>query len=221
MKKIGTVTTGQSPRTDIVPNLGKIIGDEVIFIETGALDGLSRVEIDKLRPRDDEDVIVSRMRDGSEVTFGKSRILPRMQHCIDELNSKGVDLIAILCAGEFPEFKSKCLIIRPDKLMYGFLDSLRNLKKVGIMVPNERQITPFQRIFTDKGYDVVVTMFSPYRGDPPRESLLELIGEEISVVLMTCMGYTNKMKDKVKKTVNKPVITTQSLLAKAIQELTH
>jgi len=219
--KIGTVTPGQSPRIDIVPNLGKIIGDEVTFIERGALDGLSRAEIDKLRPRDDGDILVSRMRDGSEVIFGKSQILQRMQDCIDELNSRNVDLIAILCASEFPEFKSKCPIIRPDKLMYGFLDSLRNLKKVGIMVPNEQQIIPHQRIFTERGYDVAVLSFSPYRGGSLREVLLEIMKEEISIVLMTCMAYTKEMKDQVKKTVNKPVITTQSLLAKAIQELTH
>ncbi len=36
---IGTVTIGQSPRVDLIPELRAILGEEVQIIEAGALDG--------------------------------------------------------------------------------------------------------------------------------------------------------------------------------------
>ena len=39
---IGTVTIGQSPRIDVVPEIAAILGDNIIINEAGALDGLSK-----------------------------------------------------------------------------------------------------------------------------------------------------------------------------------
>ncbi|NCB17973.1 MAG: hypothetical protein EOM65_17595 [Synergistales bacterium] len=44
-KIIGTVTIGQSPRTDVIPDIASILGPDVEIREAGALDGLSRDEI--------------------------------------------------------------------------------------------------------------------------------------------------------------------------------
>lgn len=87
----------------MVPSLRKMIGGSVEFVEAGALDDLTKEEILKLTPKSDADLLVSRTRDGSEIIFGKSHIIPRLQKCIDSLNAKGVEAIALLCAGSFPD----------------------------------------------------------------------------------------------------------------------
>jgi protein AroM len=40
-KKIGIITIGQSPRTDVVPEMSALFGEGVEVLECGALDGLS------------------------------------------------------------------------------------------------------------------------------------------------------------------------------------
>jgi len=45
MSRLGAVTIGQSPRTDIIPDLRTVLGAEVEIVEAGALDGLSPEEI--------------------------------------------------------------------------------------------------------------------------------------------------------------------------------
>ena len=85
MKKIGAITVGQSPRVDLIPEIQPILGDSVEIIQAGALDGLSKEEIAKFVPRPGENVLVSRLTDGTSATFGESYILPRLQLCIDDL----------------------------------------------------------------------------------------------------------------------------------------
>jgi len=219
VRKVGLVTTSQTPRTDVVPSLREMISRSIEFVEVGALDDLAREEILKLTPKSDSDVLVSRVRDGSEVIFGKSHIIPRLQRCIDALNSEGVEAIALLCAGNFPRFESKAPIVRPDLLMYGFLKSIPNMKKVGLLVPNERQQEPIGREFRDEGFEVVTSWLSPYREGPVENAVKPFKREDVTLVSLLCMGHTLELKEKVVRLTSKPTVLSQSLLAKAIDEL--
>jgi len=219
VRRVGLVTTSQTPRIDVVPSLRRIVRGSVEFVEAGALDDLTREEILKLAPKNDEDVLVSRIRDGSEVVFGKSHIIPRLQRCIDSLNSEGVESIALLCAGSFPKFQSKAPIVRPDLLMYGFLKSIPNMGKVGLLVPNERQQEPIGREFRDEGIEVVTSWLSPYREGSVEDAVKPFRSDEVTVISLLCMGYTPELKEKVVRFTSKPAVLSQSLLAKAIDEL--
>jgi len=219
MKRVGLLTTSQTPRTDVVPTLRKLIQGNVEFVEAGALDDLTRQEILKLAPKSDADVLVSRARDGSEIIFGKSHIIPRLQRCIDTLNSKGVEAIALLCAGSFPRFESKAPIVRSDLLTYGFLKSIPNMEKVGLLVPNEKQQEPIGREFRDEGFEVVTSWLSPYREGSVEDAVKPFKREDVTLVSLLCMGYTPELKEKVVRFTSKPAVLSQSLLAKAIDEL--
>ena len=219
MKEIGLVTTSQTPRSDVVPSLRKMIGGSVEFVEAGALDDLTKEEILKLTPKSDADLLVSRTRDGSEIIFGKSHIIPRLQKCIDSLNAKGVEAIALLCAGSFPRFESKAPIIRPDLLMYGFLKSIPNLKKVGLLVPNEKQQGPIGKEFEEEGFQVVTSWLSPYQQGSVEEAMRPFKRDDVTVISLLCMGHSLELKEKVVQVTSKPAVLSQSLLAKAIDEL--
>ena len=50
--KIGLVTIGQAPRTDVVPEMRALLGPVVEVLEAGALDGMTPEEIAMLRPHE-------------------------------------------------------------------------------------------------------------------------------------------------------------------------
>lgn len=81
-EKNGAITVGQSPRVDLIPEIQPILGDSVEIIQAGALDGLSKEEIAKFVPRPGENVLVSRLTDGTSATFGESYILPRLRFAL-------------------------------------------------------------------------------------------------------------------------------------------
>ena len=80
--KIGAITVGQSPRTDVTGDILPIFQGKIELIERGALGGLTREDIARFAPRGDDYVLVSRLCDGSSVTFGESYIVDRLQNGI-------------------------------------------------------------------------------------------------------------------------------------------
>lgn len=73
--KIGAVTIGQSPRTDVMADMKAILGEEVEVLEAGALDGISMEEIKQMEPAKGDYVLVSRLQNGEFAKFGESFIL--------------------------------------------------------------------------------------------------------------------------------------------------
>ena len=107
MTKVGLITVGQSPRSDVVPDMAAILGGDVEIVEAGALDGLTREQITRLAPEGDDEILVTRLADGSSVFVGKSKVIPRIEAQIAALEDRGVTLNVLLCTGEFPQLAAR------------------------------------------------------------------------------------------------------------------
>ena len=105
MTKVGLITVGQSPRSDVVPDMAAILGGDVEIVEAGALDGLTRAEMEPLAPEGDDEILVTRLADGSSVFVGKSKMITRIEAKIAALEDRGVALNVLLCTGEFPKLR--------------------------------------------------------------------------------------------------------------------
>ncbi|MEM1551638.1 MAG: AroM family protein [Candidatus Bathyarchaeia archaeon] len=84
-----------------------MLGQAVRLMEKGALDGLAKDEVDRLAPRAEDYVLVTRLMDGTSVKVARRLIVPKIQRCIEELEGLEVDLNVLLCTGELPRFKSQ------------------------------------------------------------------------------------------------------------------
>ena len=219
--RIGMVTIGQTPRVDLVPEIKKLLPVGIEVIEKGALDGLTLEEVERFEPKEDDVCFVTRMRDGTEVTIGRSHILPRLQERISELDQEGVAVIALLCSGEQPNFQSEKPLIRPIELQSGVLSSISIKNRLGVMVPLERQIDSCVEAFQGLGFRTIGVSFSPYKNDKEKAIVEAAKGlmEEVDLIFMNCFGYTLEMKRKVREITGKPVILVRSLLARLLGEL--
>jgi len=142
--KIGLITIGQSPRTDVTPILRDILGTKVELIEKGALDCLGKKEIEKLASTARDYTLVTRLRDGTSVKVARRYITSKIQKCIEELEELGVDLNLLLCTAEFPALKAKKPLIMPDKLLSNIVRCVKS-GKIGIVVPEKEQIPHMER----------------------------------------------------------------------------
>ena len=77
--KIGAITIGQAPRTDVTEDIMRLFDGKVELLQRGGLDGLTKEEIARFAPEKGDYVLVSRLTDGSSVTFAERHILPRLQ----------------------------------------------------------------------------------------------------------------------------------------------
>ena len=70
--KIGAITIGQSPRTDITGDICPLLAPNITLQEYGALDPFDADYINQnFAPGPDSSVLVTRMRDASQVIIGE------------------------------------------------------------------------------------------------------------------------------------------------------
>ena len=110
--KIGAITIGQAPRTDITRDILPLLPDYMTLTEYGALDDMTYEEVmSQFAPSEDDEVLVSRMRDGRQAKFTERFIRPLVQKKIDQAEAEGVSAIILFCTGVFPEFRHQVLFI--------------------------------------------------------------------------------------------------------------
>lgn len=218
--KIGMITIGQSPRTDVTPDLVGVWRDRVDIIQKGALDGLTLEEIQKMGPEEGDYTLVTRLKDGTQVIIGKKHILPKVREKVRELNEEEVDVILLLCTGEFPEMESKILIIKPQEVLHKTVAAIAGKNKIGVLTPLPEQTEQAREKWLSSGVNAEIAWGSPYGEEEIiLRGIRELSGKNISLIVMDCMGYTWDMKQKAKKLTDKPVILPRTLIARVIDEM--
>lgn len=219
MKRIGLVTIGQAPRVDLTPELKKILGDDVKIIEKGALDDLSLEQVKKIYPKQNEEVLVTRMADGTEVKIAGEQVFPLLKEKIAELEKSDIGVIFLACTGEFPDLDTESILIRPQKLLHYIIKALANDKTLGVIIPNKRQVVSAKERWSKVAKNVIVEFCSPYdRVENIEIAATKLLQEKVDMIVMDCIGYTQKMKERVYNKIGKPVILARSISAKVISE---
>jgi protein AroM len=215
--RIGMVTIGQSPRNDIVKEIRDILGP-VEIIERGCLDELTKEQIESLKPKEEKPFLVTLLRDGSSVRVSRETVTNLLQQRIHELE-RNVDLIVLLCTGDFANLKSKKLIIEPGKLIRDLvLGMIAEEKKLGVIIPSAEQVEQTKKKWGD--VNLVVAVASPYENhEELQEASRTLQAKNVHLTVLDCIGYTKQMKQKVKEMTGKPVILARTIVARVIREL--
>ena len=220
MTKIGMLTIGQTPRIDLLPTLVKILGDEHEIIEAGALDGLSLEDVKGIEILPDDYVLVSRMRDGTEVKITKRFVIPRVQEKITELEEKGVRLTVIMCTGAFPQYESKGLVVTPQEILKGVLNGSLKKGKLGVVYPTEEQMPGAQSNFGSDDVETYADVTSPYEGSEELEALAErLSAQNLDLILLNCFGFSSDLKKYIAEKTGVPTILSNAVVARVLKEL--
>lgn len=244
---LGTVTIGQSPRVDLIPEVEQILwagrgplGAErpgvepglaatpamtagaapPEIIEAGALDGLTLAEVERLAPHPGDYVLVTRMADGTPVKIAEKHILPLMQDRIDALVKRGADVVALVCTGEFPPFKCDRLLVIPQTVLFNVVAAVASGLRLGVFLPDSDQVDDGMRRWAGVSTTLRIEAASPYgRPEAIDEAAARLRDWGAQTVVMDCIGYTLGMKDRVKHIAGVPVILARSILARVLSEL--
>jgi protein AroM len=216
-KRVAFVTIGQTPRSDLVPEILERIGTAVEAVEFGALDGMSAAEIAAVAPRPGEGSLATRLKDGGEAVVSKEWAEVGLQHIFDHIDAAGFDLLVLLCTGHFPKLRSRTLMVEAQRVVDGFVDALAvDGCRLGVMVPLARQVGEFH-VHGNEKRDVMLTHFSPYAGDRLERAIEELADRDM--IVMHCMGYDEAMRARVAARTTRSVVLARRVVAGAIAQL--
>lgn len=218
MTKLGFVTIGQSPRTDITPDIVEQLPDDVEVVEAGALDEFDSAAAvrEAVGPHDGEPIFVTRLRDGTSVTVDRNSVIDLVQARIDEL-AEEVSTIGVLCTGDFPSFDADVPILEPSDLLHAWTSSIVDGGTIGVLMPKQEQIDQTREKWAE--FDVVAAAGSPYTDEDEVGPAADALGTEPDLVVMDCMGYTPAMKATVREKTGSGVLLGRSVLGKTATEV--
>lgn len=218
MTRLGVITIGQAPRVDMVPEMARHWpGVEVV--ERGALDGLTPHALRKVSIREGDEVLTSRLQDGTSAVFGRDLVLPRLQEAIASLEAVGTDAVLLVCTGEFPAFEHRRPLYLASPLLVNGVAALAD-GPVGVISPLPEQQVDSVRKFA--GLDVVTAVANPYGGAETdfAAATRSLIGRGATAIVLDCMGYSEQHRNLVREAApGVPVIVARSLVARLVAEV--
>ena len=161
---------------------------------------------------------MTRLRDGTQVKVGRNKIIQRIRECIRKIENY-VDIIVLLCTGEFPEINSKKPLIKPSTLLYNVVLGLLPKGKLGILIPSPDQIKEVEDKWKKSKLKLIVKTLSPYMSENVKNVANEFRKENVDMIVLDCIGYGKEIARIIKEATNKPVLLPRTLLARIIREL--
>lgn len=219
--KIGAITIGQSPRTDITKDILPLLPSNMELVEYGALDDMIYEEImSEFHPEEGDEILVSRMRDGKQAKFTERFVTPLVQKKIDQAEAEGASAIILFCTGMFPEFQHKVLFFEPQPLFHSIAANLAGHQKIGVLVPEPDQIAQAYQNWGKMGISVEVTSASPYLEFEKVEEAAHFFKDKgLSFICTDCMGFTMEMKHRIQEITGLPVLLPRTLVVQLLCEM--
>jgi len=220
---VGVVTIGQSPRTDVTPDIAASLPPGTRVIERGALDHAGPAELASLAPACAEDLLVTRLRDGTEVTLAESKLMPLLQEAVDDVTARGAALVAALCTGTLAGIRCQRPLLMPGPLVRNLVAAAApggRIPRLGVVVPAPDQIEPVRADWSAAAGEVLVLAASPYGSLTGLAQAAETLAAwRPDLVVLDCLGFDGPMKQLVAWAVGVPVVLPRTVLAGAFAAL--
>ena len=221
--KIGTLTIGQAPRSDIAPLIDAILPEGVTCRHAGVLDGLTDSEIaERFAPKPNEGLLTSKLLDGRAVVMGKSAVREALQQKIEMLEADGCSIIVLLCTGEFEGLKTKqARLIEPDHVSPPVVEALAGKCTLGVMVPLAEQAQSEATKWLGTKMKLVFSAASPYTAteDEVKTAAKELVEQGADFVVLDCMGYRLQHKGWCREVIDLPVVASTDLMVNLLRAM--
>lgn len=222
MEKLGMITIGQAPRSDVAPILDKYLHERAELVQIGVLDGLTKEHIERhLFPEENDYVLTSLLTSGESVVMSRSKIQPILQQKIVQLEQSGIKQILLLCTGVFPGLQTTTsYLIEPDHIIPPAVKAMVGHRRFGVIVPLVEQKENLKPKYTPFGLAPAFAVASPYRFDEDqfKKAAIEL-KDKVDIILLDCMGYTEEARLLVAEVSELPVILSNAIMAKIVSEM--
>lgn len=218
-KRIAMVTIGQTPRTDMVPEMREAVAGVADLIEFGALDGLRGDAVLALAPVGDEPRLVTRLTGGREVVIAKRRMHALLQELLARLDEENFDAIVLLCTGVFDDLTLRTPLIEAQQVVDETVMALvGTIERLGVLVPHREQMGHMGGL-AKCGDKVGYSFASPYGDLRFADAGRELA--DADMIIMHCMGYSEDMRQQVAAESGRPVLLARQIVGSAVRDLCH
>jgi protein AroM len=219
-QRMGVVVIGQSPRPSVVNEIAAVLSPGLQIDLRGALDGMTRAEIDAIPPSDGQDALFTLLPNGDSVTISKKAVEARAAVQIEKFAREGVKVAMLACTGRFPNLAPEGLVILPSAVLHNVVAAVLPRGRLGIFSPLPEQTALIARKWERANVEVVgVTMRPGSDAEAVDEAARKMSALSPDLVVMDCMSYTSADKKRVRLSYEGPVILAIAAAARIVEEL--
>src|SRR5260370_4219304 len=117
-QRMGVVVIGQSPRPSVVDEIAAMLSPGLEIDLRGALDGMTRAEIDAIPPSDGHGALFTLLPNGDSATISKKAVEARAAIQIEKFAREGVRVTMLACTGKFSNLAPDGLVILPSAVLH-------------------------------------------------------------------------------------------------------
>ncbi len=219
-QRMGVVVIGQSPRPSVVNEIAAVLSPGLEIDLRGALDGMTRAEIDAIPPSDGHDALFTLPPNGDSVTISKKAVEARAAIQIEKFATEGVKVAMLACTGKFPNLVPDGLVILPSAVLYNIVEAVLPKGRLGVFSPLPEQTALIARKWERTDVEVVgVTMRPGSDAEAVDQAARKMSALSPDLVVMDCMSYTSANKARVRQAYGGPVILAIAAAARIVEEL--
>src|SRR5258708_23858867 len=219
-QRMGVVVIGQSPRPSIVNEIAAVLSPGLEIDLRGALDGMTRAEIDMIPPCDGQDALFTLRPNGDSVSISKKAVEARAAIQIEKFASEGVKVAMLACTGKFPNLAPDGLVILPSAVLHKMVEAVLPKGRLGVFSPLPEQTALIAGKWQRPDVEIVgVTMRPGSDAEAVDEAARKMAALSPDLVVMDCMGYTSANKARVRLAYDGPVILAIAATARVVEEL--
>lgn len=215
---IGLVALGHSPRKDhedvyaaIAPGIERKL--------VGGLDSLSPDQARALEDKSGISPLVCLLSDKTTVEIPLPVLFPYLKQQVERLAEDGAALAVVLCSGGFPRFDCAIPVVLPGMVVPAIVAGLYPEKQIGLIVPNEAQVSAALAHWKSRGVEAVSAVVSPYEGKGFEAAGEKFRAVKTDVVAIDCMGFTNEHRNRLRNLCGCPVLLPKTLTARVALEM--
>lgn len=218
--KLAALTVGQSPRDDVAAEIAAATGGAVEVTLRGALDGLSRAEIDRLTPVNDLDTLFTRLPDGDGVTISKKAVVEHGTRQLEDLTRGGYDVTMVLCTGAFPSWVGRFRVVFPSAVLNAAVRGVLAEGRLGVFTPLPQQVAASTDRWRAAGYDARVVALTPNAtAEDATEAAGAFADDPPDLLVFDCMSYTSAIKRAACARAGAPGLLAVTTCARMAAEL--
>jgi protein AroM len=219
-QRIGVVVIGQSPRPSVAAEIAAVLSPGISIELRGALDGMSRAEIEAIPPTDGYDTLFTLLPDGDGIIISKKQVERRASERLAQLRQDGVDVTMLACTGKFPNLAPEGLVILPSAVLHRLVEAVLPKGRLGVFSPLPEQTALIDRKWQREGIEVAGVTLRPGSDEAAVDSAAEAMAAlRPDLVVMDCMGYTSANKARLRLGYSGPVILAIAAAARIVEEL--
>ncbi|MGY3454158.1 AroM family protein [Bradyrhizobium sp. USDA 4353] len=219
-RRMGVVVIGQSPRPTMQAEIAAVLSHGIMIELRGALDGMSRAEIDAIPPVDGADALFTLLPNGDDVRLSKKAVEARANAQLARFRQEGIDVAMLACTGKFPNLAPEGLVVLPSAVLHKMVEAVLPKGRLGVFSPLQEQTALIAGKWQREGVEVVGVTLQPGSDDAAVDAAArEMAAQQPDLVVLDCMSYSSANKARVRRHYPGPVILSIAAAARVVEEL--